>query len=384
MQRTKEKKNRTNRQAVSQQNKLVNNRRSIFKNITRNNRKKGKSNAYVNFLTSNSLKKINCFDVISIISDNLINSSIIQIIKDIYPVIKDDISIFLHQKSFNENTSPAEFLHWMLSSYENVYSECQWDIYSKNNKHHIIKVYDYDHNEMGQAISLDFLPFLKKENIHLYKMITCLLSNLYHKLNVPFYFDNEEIDDAIEHIECEINDIGNELLNTALSNEHKNEVRREIILMEETIQEHKTGYAKEVENDIRKNFSNFSLIDLQIKIESYLPESSKEKDCIIFLKEALKLFKYKDNLSKYVHIHQSEWENSIPITPNDYACMGWNYDDDNPVSKYLNMIHESNWNESGSVPYRYSEIDNEDVKPSKLPIDYLKVLELLCNVEKHY
>ena len=96
MQRTKEKKNRTNRQEFPSINSVIDIKRNQIKHIPRGRRKKRENAANVNFLTTNSIAVISGLEMDYFFGQGLFEDgkTPIDLIKMLYPIMRDDISIF--------------------------------------------------------------------------------------------------------------------------------------------------------------------------------------------------------------------------------------------------------------------------------------------------
>ena len=369
-------KKKNKKRKLSQVNSSINNRRNEINSISRDRqRKKRKSFAYVNFLTTNSLKDLSSLQIDNYGNKSLFKENITpeELIKSLYPIIKKDIDCFLHSKVFNKKTKPIEFLNWMLKCYEDVYPDVFWEIYQShsNNSYHIRKVYDYNHGEGGHSVGINFMPILEKENKVLYKHMAGILKLLIKSFNIPTYWCNEELEYAIDVVECEIE----ECLGMPKDSQDKEEMER----LEHFVNDYKGGNVISVQADILSSTFN------QEKYLKFKPKNGKEKACKIFIDNALKLLEWTDvSFNDFVHTTSLESEEGMPVTPYEYCAIGWSYEEDDPIAWNMHQSIEMNWNEYGSIPFRYFSIDKDETEESSFPYDWIALLDDLNNVANKY
>lgn len=314
----------------------------------------------IDYLTKNEIFNIEKFDA---------QKAII----DIYPFVKDDISIFSESIIFNEKTKPEEFLIWMLQCYQEIYPEKIVSITTnKFDDFALITYCDYAIQERSYSVSLSFLEKLKDKNIVLFQLIIEYLANLRNQLNVPFWFDNHDFENAVEYSEGMIEEINPDDEEVYL--QHKYELDK-----------YKDGIVAEIEIAIKNSSCLFD--ELLKKLGSYKPKNDKEGKIIKILEENLLIFNYDLNFNRFIHYSDSDMnQESWPATPFDYAIFGWELDDSiDEVAFFIQESFQNTVNEYGIIPFRYHEINNSDLKPSNFPYDYIQLLndfEEICSLSK--
>ena len=358
------------RESISQFNRLTNNLGNKNRPISRNRGTKRKSTAYVNFLTTNNLRKILSLELDNKNQEGLFDkkTSPLDYIKKLYPIMKDDISIFLHTKSFNENTTPAEFLDWMFRCYEEIHSEAVWSIDEEGIK----RLYDYNIAEEGHSVGIDFYPMIKEENPMLYDLMVGIIGLLYNQFKIPCFW-NADFDCVEEMVDEELS----ELLLEKGKDRDKDSIRR----YKHYIKEYTKGNYKMVEDDIKGGSFNMKLYKL------FKPKNDKEKACKIFIDWSLKLLtKYpKTKFWEFIHETGEETEEGSSVMPYDYCAIGWRYDDDaDPFSWHDSQQTQMMWENYGALPFRHIEMNDEDNKESRFPYDWIYALEYLQDVARCY
>ena len=363
-------KKKEGRESISQFNKFTNSLGNKNRPLTRSRRTKRKSATYVNFYTTNSLKDIKSLRLDYLNQKGLFQDGVspIDLIKEYYPVMKNDISIFLHTKSFNENTDPIDFLDWMFRCYEELHTEAVWTMEDKG----IQRMYDYRIMEEGHSVGIDFYPTIKEENPMLYDLIAGILGLLNGQFQVPCFW-NADIDYVKETVEVELE----EMLEIKGKNRDKESIKR----YRQYIKEYTKGNYKMVEEDIRETIFNGKLYKL------FKPKTKKEKACKKFIENALKLLtKYpKTKFWNFIHTTEEELEEGSPVMPYDYCAIGWRYDDNyDPYSWHDMQCTQMNWENYGAIPFRYVRMNEEDDEPSKFPYEWIYLLEDLQEIARLY
>jgi hypothetical protein len=343
-----------------------------------------KSNANVNFLTTNSIAVISGLEMDYFFGEGLFKDgrTPLDLIKTLYPIMKEDLSVFLHTAVFNEETQPIEFLNWMLNLYEEIHHEPYWEIAEDNT---IYRTFDYGHEENGRSVAMSFLPRMKSDNDKWYKFLTGMFM-LLDSLGIPFWWDDDEYGYAIEITEGGIEEYKSEIkdMKGAYDTIEKEkaaikEVRGYIRSIKDDLKMHEV-VAKEIQKDIQEGEFNHSLYNEMVA------RTPLEKSCREFIDKALEFHhKYSnDNLMRYVHYVDSELEEGTPISPDKYCAIGWNYGDEDEIASNMSMLTQSNWQEYGSVPFRFVEEGNEDVSPSLMPYAWMELLGELQKVADNY
>jgi hypothetical protein len=374
--------------------RVISNRTDKVQHLSRYVRNKRENVANVNFLTTNNLKFISSLEMDYFFGEGLFHNGATptELIKQLYPLMKDDLDVFLHTKVFNEETNPIEFLNWMLLLYEEIHHDAHWSIEEdRESEHHIYRIYDYTHDENGRSVGLQFLPQIKRENKELYKLLTGALKLLI-PLGIPFWWQDDEFEYALDMVESDIyeykidlkdlDNVGDEECRVPEEDraERRKEIKGYIRESKKTLKEYKDGVVPETQNDIE--IAEFSFSDYN----EFIARTSLEEYCKEFIDKLLKFVDeyHKDNLMRYVHFLKEELEEAIPISPHQYCAIGWSYNDDDLVSDKKSMITQSTWNEYGAVPFRYMEKDDIDSEISLMPFDWFVVLNSLQDVASEF
>lgn len=343
---------------VSQQDRSRNRHGNKVKNTRGNRRKRRKNTTVINlFGAHNTISDKSNLKVGSSLRSELFHhGSVVDIIRDIYPVIKDDINSSFH---FSEDTEPIDFLTWIVKEYNKVCEAEEWDIEYIKGKFCITSIYEIDDIKVkGYCPELDFMPILYGMNKDLHNLFIDLFSILRKHSSAEFYFNNDEVEASIEYIEEGI---------------EEDDENRE--LLQRYINDYKVGDAKMLELHIESSTATVTSINKELK--RFKPKGFVEKLAIKCIKNALELIKYKESFYSYIQTTREETREGYPVTPIDYAMFDWNFDNHNPIALNKAQRMDSSWGEYGEVGFRYVDIDNKKEKPSRFIYDYIKVL---CDV----
>ena len=364
-------KNKNSKKKRTQFDSFNNNRICKNKRITRNRKKSFKNVAFTNFYRTNNLKELTNLEYQFILKKGLFseNQTPEQVIKEIYPYIKNDVSIFLHTKNFTEETKPIEFLSWMINSFNEV-CEDNWDILYEDEKYHLEIFYDYDCPDSGYSAELKFLETIEEKDLNCFGLLIDLFGLFHAKLSIPFYFNCSDHENALQCAKDDFEEL------------KENGDEDDICGYQENIDCYTSGtyyvYGEYIKN------SKTTLIQLKSKVKSFKPKTELEKSVFNLLEKGLNLLDYKCNFFDFIHTTSEELEDSYAVYPFQYMMFGWDYDEDcgNRVPWFLNQDIQSCWNEGGTLPFRQEIINNEDVKISQFPIDYMDVLNSVFEIEK--
>jgi len=320
------------------------------------------------FGTNNIILQKSNIQVKSLIGSGVFEyGTVDEIIRDIYPVIKDDISIFLHTRAFNELTKPFEFLEWMIKSFNDVTDskECSLD-YSLENKKFILKeIIEVEKLKCrGYSPELNFLVELMKTNRNLYSLFIGLFGLFKSELQAVFYFDNDEIDNIFETLEEELK----------WSDEEDFQKNKDIL------EDYKSGNPKIVETEIKS--SKMTVDELYVSLIKFSAKTVDELKCVEFIKESLILFDYKESFFDYVHFVGNELELGQPVSPMDYMSFGWSYDNENWVDSYLMEENNQNYHEYGIVPARREIINGNHNDETQFIHKFGEMLDNLCVISE--
>ena len=352
-------------------NRVVDNDQYGKKHIKRNIKKKPKSNTTVSIFRIDNLKPINFLEMDYILKRGLfeVGGNPSKIIEDIFPIIKEDIDVFLKEDIFSEDTQPVDFLYWMLLCYDDV-KDNYWDItyYDRDEKFHIETHYEYDDIGCeGQSVGLRFMPELKKKNKDLFWLLVALLSCL-KNMGMPFWFNNMMHEQAIDSIKWNLEDCLEEF------DEDEETDARNILA------EYECGEPFELKNDI-ENY-NIPLSQLISECQEFDAENELELKCKKVVELGIELALMNKSFPNFIHVTKEEYDYGWPGTANEYACLGWSYERTCPVAYEENVFYESSTNEYGVAPFRELFLDSENITKSEFPKIYIKLLNILSEVEE--
>lgn len=386
----KETRSSTNRKKSSRFNRFSDNLRNKKQFISRNPRKKRKNTSNVSFLTANSLKVISALEMDYFFGEGLFQNGVTptELIKKLYPIMREDLDVFLHTEVFNEETEPIHFLNWMLQFYEELHYEPQWLIEDDGRgKYHVYRIYDYGNDEMGSSVGLQFMPQIKEENKIIYGFLTGALKLLIG-YGIPFYWHDDELEYAIDMVEGDIEEykadlkdldnVGDEECSVPEENrpERRKEIKEYMRDTKRCLKEYKNGAVAQTQKDIEG--AKFS----KLKYKKFIARTPLEEVCKTFIDNILIFIdEYsEDNLMRYIHLHKNESEEGMPIMPDKYCQVGWAFDDDDLVSDKMSMLTQSTWNEYGSVPFRYMQVDDKESEISMMPFAWIELLSYLQRI----
>jgi hypothetical protein len=371
MQRETSAKNKETRSKTPHVNRILNNGKYGKKHIKRNIKKKSKSNTTISISRIDNLKPINFIEIDYILKRGLFEEggSPETIIKDIFPVIKEDIDVFFKEDIFNKDTQPADFLYWMLQCYDDVQDE-PWDIayYDRDEKFHIETYYEYnDIGCEGKSVGLRFMPELKKKNEDLFWLLVALLSCL-KNTGVPFWFNNMMHEQAIDSVAWNLEDCIEDF-----DKDEETDARN-------ALAEYKCGEPYVLKSQIED--CNISLSELILELKDFKPKNKLERKCKNILDLGIELALTGKSFPNFIHVTKEEYDYGWPGTANEYACLGWSYEKTCPIAYEESNFYESSTNEYGVAPFRELFLDSEKITKSKFPEIYVKMLNKIREVEE--
>ena len=339
---------------VSSRYREDNNDRRVNTRKLRSSRTNRKTSSVEFFIRSNNLKELQ-----PIISSPYIHENAEQIIKDIYPIIKDDISIFIN-KEITKETKPIDFLSWMMRCYTELYDE--WEIV-KTSKYIIRRFIDYDIEPIGYSVEIKFVKSIKDRI--LYELLIGAFS-LLKKKNVPFW-DNYSIEMTHDTIYSELEELLMEKERDESHIEYLEDGMKELSDMENLI------------NEIKHNNMTY---DEFVAIKNNFIKTTKYESLVNFFNYLEDFLKIDDNIFNYSLYFHSDVDEGNPIMPFEYAQISYCLDDSNAVGWNLNQYSTSNYNEYGALPFR-SVVENEvENAMSDYPYKYIEMLNLALRIEQ--
>jgi hypothetical protein len=137
-----------------------------------------------------NLKVKSAFEVLDKLGDRIgTEETIIQLITDIFPVIKADIEVFFESQTFNENTKPEDFLLTILKWYR-LAEEKSWSVVTCDGKEYIATREKAGPTDV-YTFEGDMLEPIREIHPELYQVMVYACSRLYHS-GVAFWDDQEE------------------------------------------------------------------------------------------------------------------------------------------------------------------------------------------------
>jgi hypothetical protein len=255
----------------------------------------------------------------------------------------------------------------MFRCYEEIHREIVWSLEEEG----IQRMYDYQIAEEGHSVGIDFYPMIKEENHMLYGLMVGIIGLLYNQFHIPIFWE-KDFDYTDEMIKSELGEMM----------EQKDEDKDDDTINNYVhyIEEYTTGNYKMIKDDIEGKPFNMKLYKL------FKPKNKKEETCKKFIENALDLLaKYPETkFYDFYHATEDEFNDGAPVTPEDYAAIGWRYDDDDPFSWHDSQYTQMNWENYGSIPFRRIEMNNEDKDESLFPYEWISLLNDLQDVGQCY
>jgi len=346
-------------QFISLSNRKNNKSERVKQKRVRNRRQFTKRSSTELFVRSNNLEHIPF-----IIESEDVCENAVDIIKDIYPIIKDDISIFM-SPTFTEYTQPIEFLRWMMECYTELYEE--WEITEELDKFVIRRCINYPIDAVGYSLELKFINEVSDKRMR-NLLISCF--SLLKKFGVPFW----EHQYGIEAAEQIIND----QLEEALMQKNDNRNEEEIQYLEDGLQE-----IKDMESLAKELDDNTVTIEQFIEAKNnYIKENEIHKDITDFFSKFEEFVVMEDSLMNYIFSFDYELEDGNPIMPYEYAQIAYNLCDSSAVGQQLNEFSTMNYNESGALPFRNEIVNEVEGVLKDFPFKYVELLNLSIKLER--
>lgn len=359
-------KNKSNITANEQFHKLIDIRINETKNIIGNRREKNKTNSNVELFAIDCLKELPPIKIKSLLKLEQFEyvDSIIDLIRDIYPHIKDDISIFLPTKIFNEKTDPHDFFDWIISRYLEVNKFTDWAIEYSGDKYYLVCYEDMDISVDGHSVSASFLEELRYKNRKLHNLFIGFLSLLHHKFNVPMWFDDYSDTNS-----------GLDFLKDEIDNDIDDEEFKEIKAL---IKKYEKGVINTIAQEIKSLY--ISVENFKFALNNYNPTKDTNKKQLNFLKKWVSLFDYNCSFLDFIYVSKKESEDGIPPTPENYAGINWELNTSKDrLADFIEWNYQSMCENSFDIiPFRKVIVNNEDSSHSDFPKKYVEMLDELC------
>jgi len=305
-------------------------------------------------------------------------NDIIQMIKDLYPIIKNRENAISGNEKFNEELEPIEFLHWILKRYDDTrqdYEEWTVSYNEEKKKFEIIYIYEYDDIGInGRSQSLEFLLKVKEKNEALYELFVGYIRLIIDSISVPMWYNNSNFDYNLEYIEQTAKDYLED------DTEEDKEIGKSHL---ECVKKYKKPGGDAFELACSINSSKMIKSLFKKKIKNVKGKNKGERMIIDFLINNIGLINEKEKLYSFWHIDREESDGN-PVTFEDYACLMFSYDEKDIFFKHSNEMYSMNANEYGVIPFRDYLVEGSNKKESELPRKYVKMLDDLYEIVNHY
>ena len=289
-----------------------------------------KSNSALNRIDFNSIESqlkilnlfdIDCFDIH--VNGNLrAKNDISQILIDIYPQIKEDISIFEGTYNIEENTNPLSVLKLLLKLYNEVI-DFDWEIaYSKGS---FTLAITKELNIPDQGYGFDFIEFweIRYQNKAVYKLAIEILRHL--KFIGSEFWDEGEGSYVLDILDQEI-----------FENEYND--KEQLNLVKDTKTYYESGAPKIAMDQVNESLPSIPRLVAYIKdlnIKRYaLHRQMKE-----WAELVMQLSELGDVMDDYIAKHKESDDEMIK--PDAWFPVIWSTYDDDPVWIYRTQTFQS-------------------------------------------
>lgn len=278
-----------------------------------------------------TLKDKNYFDIAQKIGNPLFGTEEMQIkaINDIFPIIKNDIEIFFASKTFSDKTTPAEFLHQIISWYDQVNNN-KWHIKENNGKYVIREIHEHSDLADFHSFSADFLVYIDKIEPALSEGILTAINRLQF-MDVTLWNSRYE-EAALAMMEED-----------GFLQEMYEEDREESLKVIEYYKNGDPAQFLERIHEIRP--TNYALSQLQAVNTHGLKSFEMFRDWAI---DIIKYHRGPEETERLAHYTWVNEENSDMMIPEDYLRISWNTEDELYHSVCQDI--DSHANEYGLLP----------------------------------
>jgi hypothetical protein len=247
---------------------------------------------------------------------------IVKLIKDVYPLIAEDISIFEHELT-TKHEDPIEFGKWMYQGFNDIHpnNDAYFSYDTQGDFYEVREIHTKDHiDNSGKSAGIKWIEDLEESED---KHILLMTLNLLWEIGCPFYFMqyNGEIhlDDEIENaIEMMVDDEALEPEQLQWIEDYKNLKLANIIafygnnLIE--LCDYKGKYADLVNSALYLSDNHFNLADYHSDMGLRMDNINPEED-------------YYARLVDYMSIFYSteDWDPVFDMTNMNYSDRAGNY-----------------------------------------------------------
>ena len=361
IEKNKVRERKTKSSLLSSENRKDNIKRRVKSKRLRNGKQLEKRNTTELFLRSNNLKNL------PFVIDSLdVNISAEDIIRDIYPMIQDDISFFISPNITSE-TPPIEFLRWMMQCYTDIYGE--WEITKDGNKYQLKRLIAYDIDAVGYSVETEFLG--RVEDIEMFNLLITSLS-LMRSVGVPFWDGTYAVEMAQEMIDMDIEELESMDDKDVDKEEFEGlkKGKKELIVMEGLI------------NRIIADKVTFE--DFIISKNELIEKKELDKSIVDLFNCLEKFLKIDDNILNYSCFYDSDLDDGHPVMPHEYAHIAYSLDDNSAIGYRLNQSSSDSYNNYGALPFSCEVINEVEDIVSDYPHKYIELLNLFVKVEQYY
>jgi len=308
------------------------------------------------------------------------NDNIIKMIKDIYPVIYNNIPVY-EIDNFNENTKPIDFLNWILDRYLNTSPPGEkWTIFYNKDIDKFLIEYIYEYDDIGiegRSAPISFLLTLEKENKKLYELFIAYLHHVNKAINIPIYSNDYHYDDTLVYLEDDIEEMKNQDVDAEYAEEHLEDLK----IKEEDLKCYKEGNAFRIGQEIThckisKNLLLETLKNYKVKKKIHKAILKLIKDNINLLHET----EYKLN-DFYLNNEDDDEELSSAMF-DQWACIIWSLDDS--VFNFMEQMYNDTAGNYGVIPFRIENTKGINNKIPDLPNRWINFLDELMVINNLY
>lgn len=280
-------------------------------------------------------------------------------IADIYPIIRDEISIFFESKNFNKNTPPSEFLYQILNWFSATTS-CDWDLVEQGNSYYIVQQHIMKEDVDFMVFDADFMLDLKKLDENFYRAM-CFALKCLAEMDVELW-DSDWEEMALDYYEN-------------IAEEGEIDEPEE---MKKVVELYRTGDPKKVMDDVRgiTGGSKDWWIKMAAQLNTYQLDSLE--DLKEFIMQVIALSKCGNRISDfYTGQRINDYYSEDALAPFSWIRVSWNRDDllyKNYVCPYLDDL-ANNYCLAPMVQYVSSDEENFPLlRPSTFPSEIIRVM----------
>lgn len=308
------------------------------------------------------LREKNVFEVQAKTGEPLLGSERQQrkAIADIYPIIRDEVSIFFESKNFSDNTPPGEFLYQILSWFSTTTS-CDWQLVEQGDSYYIVQQHIMKEDVDFMVFDADFMPTLRELDENFYRAM-CFALKCLEEMDVELWDSHWE-----------------EMAFDFYDNADESEIE-DFDEIKKLVEEYRTGEPQKVLKDVRSKTGESK--EWWIKMAAQL--NTYQLDSLVMLKDfimqVIALSMSGSRISDFYNGHKiNEYYSEDALAPFSWIRVAWNRDDrlyEHYVSPYLNDL-ANNYCLAPMVQYVSSDEESFPLlSPSTFPSEIIRVMDI--------